>query len=63
MNTEQAAEYLGVTKRRVQQMIAREGLPAVKIGRDWLIERPTLESFKQQRAAANEGKPGRPYRV
>ncbi|RPI70326.1 MAG: DNA-binding protein [Desulfobacteraceae bacterium] len=54
LTTPQAASALGVTRGRVLQMITRGQLPAVKVGRDWLIEENDL-----QRVVDRPG-PGRP---
>ena len=54
LTTPQAATRLGVTRGRVLQMITRGQLPAVKVGRDWLITEEDL-----QRVVDRPG-PGRP---
>lgn len=54
MNTTEAAEVLGVSVRRVRQLIADGKLPAKNLGRDYAIEASALESVKVY------GKPGRP---
>jgi excisionase family DNA binding protein len=46
--TSEAAEVLGVSRRRVQALITSGQLPAQKVGRDWLIARADLETFAQQ---------------
>ena len=56
LTTVQAALALGITRRRVNAMIGR--LPAVKIGRDWLILQEDLDKF-----AAIPRKVGRPRKV
>jgi len=53
LTTEEAAERLGVTKRRVQAMIRSERLLAEKMGRDWFIREEDL-------ALVADRKPGRP---
>jgi len=53
LTTEEAAERLGVTKRRVQAMIRDGRLPAEKMGRDWFIREEDL-------AIVADRKPGRP---
>ena len=54
MNTTEAAETLGVSVRRVRQLIAEGKLVAQNLGRDYAIEKNALGSVKVY------GKPGRP---
>jgi excisionase family DNA binding protein len=54
IGTKEAAERLGVSVRRVQQMIMDGALPATKIGRDYAILEKDLKN------ARTYGKPGRP---
>lgn len=54
MNTKEAAEKLGVSLRRVQQLITEGTIPAHKVGRDYVILEKDLEGIKTY------GKPGRP---
>ena len=54
IGTKEAAERLGVSLRRVQQMITEGTLPATKIGRDYAILVKDLDKVKVH------GKPGRP---
>lgn len=61
MSTAEAARFLGVNSSRVRQMILNEGLPARKIGRDWLIERRALEQYRQTREQEAK-RPGRPFK-
>jgi excisionase family DNA binding protein len=56
INTTEAAEALGVSVRRVRQLIAEGKLQAHNLGRDYAIEASALESVKVY------GKPGRPPR-
>jgi excisionase family DNA binding protein len=56
INTTEAAEALGVSVRRVRQLIAEGKLQAQNLGRDYAIEASALESVKVY------GKPGRPSR-
>ena len=53
LTTEESAERLGVTKRRVQAMIRSGRLLAEKMGRDWFIREEDL-------ALVADRKPGRP---
>jgi excisionase family DNA binding protein len=54
IGTKEAAEKLGVSLRRVQQLIESGTLPAQKIGRDYLIQEKDLNNV------TIHGKPGRP---
>lgn len=53
LTTKQAAKILGVSTRRVLQLIHDGRLPAEKHGRDWAIKARDLELVKVR-------KPGRP---
>ncbi len=54
IGTKEAAEKLGVSLRRVQQLIELGTLPAQRIGRDYLIQEKDLSTVMIY------GKPGRP---
>jgi len=58
MTVQQAAEYLGLSRRRVYQFIHAGRLAAIKLGRDFLIEPQELERF-----AAIPRKTGQPRKV
>ena len=49
LTTDQAAEELGIGARRVRQLIEAGRLPAVKAGRDWLIEPRHLELVAERK--------------
>lgn len=53
LTTREAAERLGVTITRVQQLILAERLPAEKKGRDYFINEDDLKLVEDR-------KPGRP---
>ena len=53
INTKQAAQSLGITPRRVIALISAGRLPAIKIGRDWIISESDLDLVRDR-------KPGRP---
>ena len=53
--TEEAADYLGVTRQRVRQLVVAEVLAGKKYGRDYLVEARSLEQY-----SANRKKAGRP---
>lgn len=59
LTTNQAAEILGVTPRRVLQLIASGRLPAEKHGRDWAIKATDLELVRVRRPA----RPRSPERI
>ena len=50
LTTKQAAEELGVTQGRVQQLVAEKRISVTKIGRDNLITRAALDKFKETRS-------------
>jgi excisionase family DNA binding protein len=48
LTTQQAADVLGVTRRRVRQMIAQGTLPALKFGRDYQIREGDAEALRDR---------------
>lgn len=46
LNTKQAAEKLEVSIRRVQALITKKQLEAVKVGRDYVIRESDLDNIK-----------------
>jgi excisionase family DNA binding protein len=54
LSTAEAAESLGVSVRRVRQLIDEGKLPARQVGRDYVIEPAALDGVRVY------GKPGRP---
>jgi len=46
-NTYQAAEFLGLSVRRIQALLSLGVIKADKIGRDWMISEEELQKFKQ----------------
>jgi excisionase family DNA binding protein len=50
ITTQQAAARLGVTPRRVVAMIHAHQLPAIKFGRDYMIEATDLKLVKNRKA-------------
>jgi excisionase family DNA binding protein len=54
----EVADELGVSPRRVRQMLAGGDLPGERVGRAWVIERGALE-----RARRNRPEVGRPWRA
>jgi len=53
ISTSDTAKALGVSIRRVQAMCESGRLPAVKVGRDWVIKKSDLKLVKNR-------PPGRP---
>jgi len=49
LTTKQAAEKLGVSVGRVQQLVADKRLPSVKIGRDRFILEKDLELVRERK--------------
>lgn len=48
LNTQQAAERLGISSRRIRVLIAENRLPAERVGRDWVIREADLEAVKDR---------------
>lgn len=48
LTTQQASQVLGVTPQRVLALIHSGRLPAVKLGRDWLIAVQDLQKFEKR---------------
>lgn len=48
LTVEEVAEELGVTRRWVYELIEREEVDAVKIGRIWLVSKESVESQKRR---------------
>jgi excisionase family DNA binding protein len=64
LTTDQAAARLGITARRVRQMIAQGQLPAQRLGRDWLIEEAALAAVATRPGPGYpKGRPRKPQRV
>lgn len=55
LTTTEAAALLGVTRRRVQELIRLGTLKAEKFGRDWQVDQASVEAYQ-----ASERKAGRP---
>lgn len=47
LTVEEVAEELGVTRRWVYELIEREEVDAVKIGRIWLVSKESVENQKR----------------
>lgn len=52
MSTKQAAEFLGVTEFTILRLIKRASIKAEKFGSSWMIDRESVEAYKER----NEGK-------
>jgi len=48
LTTAQAAAALGISQRRVQELVKAGRLPAQRIGRDWLIAPADLDRVRQR---------------
>jgi excisionase family DNA binding protein len=57
ITTPQAAAIIGVSRPRIHQLITRGELPAVKIGRSWLVERAAAENFVRKPVGNFTGRP------
>jgi excisionase family DNA binding protein len=51
-----AAELTDYSRAYVRQLANRGRIDARKVGRDWLIERQSLEAYRQQMEALGPGK-------
>ena len=45
MNTQQAAEYLGISLRTVYRLIKNGEIPAKRVGGQWRLARSSLDKF------------------
>lgn len=52
----QAAQELGVSRFTVWKYIDSQRLPAFRVGRDWIIRRADLDTFKATRRRAGRPK-------
>lgn len=48
VNTTEAAELTGYSQAYMRQLIQKEQIEAVKVSRDWLINRESLLAYKHQ---------------
>ena len=58
ISTKEAAEKLGVSTLRVQQLIWGGRLPADKIGRDYVIQESDLKLVAERKAGRPRKNPG-----
>jgi len=56
LNTKQAGNKLGIKDSRVRKLILAGRLPAMKVGRDWIIKEQDLDFVKDR-------KPGKPKKI
>ena len=63
ITVEEAARRLGLKRGRVYVLIAEGRLPAVKPGRDWMIEEADLErpEVKERKSGYPKGRPRREW--
>lgn len=52
MSTHEAAEFLGVTTFTIFRLIRRKSIKAKKFGSSWMIDRESVEAYKER----NQGK-------
>ena len=45
MDTREAAELLGITRKSVARLAAEEKITATKIGRDWWLLRQSVQAY------------------
>lgn len=57
ITTEQAAEILSITRRRVQALIKAGRLPAQRLGYAWLIKREDLAAVTIRKPGNHTGRP------
>lgn len=55
LTTQETAQHLGICTRRVRALIYEGRLPAVKYGRDWLIDPAHLSLVKDRRPGCPPG--------
>ena len=60
LTTTQAALQLDMTRNGVNKLIAKKELPAIRVGRDWLIERSDVRNAKKNRPKPGRRWPERP---
>ncbi len=49
IGTKEASERLAISQQRIQALIKNGKLPAVKVGRDWLIKEGDLELVRNRK--------------
>lgn len=59
LTTQQAAERLHLTRRRILAFIEEGRLPAQKYGRDWLIDEADLANLERKPQGWAKGRPRR----
>jgi len=52
LTSAQVARHLGLSRRRVRELLQRRLLPGVRLNRCWLIPRASLDRFLDRLAAA-----------
>ena len=55
LSRHEAAKLLGITDRHVDRLIRREGLPAVRLGRQVLIPMQELQEWGASRTTRQRG--------
>ena len=57
LTTKEAGKQLGISPLRVFQLIKAGRLPAIKLGRDWIISKDDLGKVANRRPGRPKGKP------
>lgn len=56
LTTAEAAGRLGVSRRRINALIRQGRIAAVRVGRDWLVDPSSLDSFERLAPGRRPGK-------
>ena len=48
LTVEETAEYLGIPKRKVYNMCIDKEIPAVKLGKYWMVHKAKLEKWAEK---------------
>ena len=56
LTTQQASKILGVNPSRIRQFILEGRLPAIKLGRDWIISKDDLGKVANRKIGRPKGK-------
>ena len=57
ITTQQAADYLRISRRRIIALIKANRLPARKFGRDWWVNKADLKLVKDRSPGYPKGRP------
>jgi len=56
ISTKEAAGILNISQNAVSRAIARGRLLATKVGRDWVVNKESLEQYKSRKKGWQKGK-------